>query len=258
MPRWARVLVILGSLFVGTVAYLWFFGQQTFLALLARSESRRLPAIKEVPVPLPDSSVSPVPHAKVSYFGYEFELPWDGVDETKSKTVGTIRVIAFHSGNALLFSTFPPKDFVNLIMKDANLDPRSFRQLFGEEASDSDYGFYEQMLQATPSQITPFVSRQKATAAQILLLFKGISMPRAESGIFVIQAAGFRGFQFENPQSRPRQIIDDLYSNAGGVELMFGQKTDGSAPEISQPEINRVIRSIRKIPAEPAPVPSSK
>jgi hypothetical protein len=141
---------------------------------------------------------------------------------------------------------------VNLIMKKSGLDPQRFRSIYGDEASESDYGFYKAMLETTPSQITPFVSRREAVADQMLLLFKGISVPSAKSGIFSIQTSDFRGFQFENPRARPPRIIDDLYSNDGGIELMFCQKTDGTAPTVSQPEINRIIQSIRKLPVESA------
>jgi hypothetical protein len=60
-------------------------------------------------------------------------------------------------------------------------------------------------------------------------------MPQAGSGIFSIQAADFRGLQFEDPQSRPQRITDELYSDNGAIDLIFAQKIDGSAPTISQP-----------------------
>jgi hypothetical protein len=252
MPKWARILIIWGSLSLATVAYIYLFGPQTFSAFLVRSEARKLPDIAKTPMPLPDASVSATPHIKVSYFGYELELPWDDVDETKSKTAGPIRLTVFRSGNALWFSTFPPKDFANLIMKDSHLDPQSFRSIYGDEALESDYAFNKEMLEANPSQITPFVSGQKAMTGQILLLVKGISMPKAESGIFSIQTRDFRGFQFENPQVRPPRITDELYSSDGGIDLIFFQKIDGTAPTVSQPEINRIVQSIHKVPVQPA------
>ncbi len=258
MPKWARVLIVLGSLSLAAVAYLYFFGPQTFSAFLVRDWARKLPDIEKTPIPLSDTSVSATPHTKISYFGYELELPWDDVDEAKSKTGGSIRLTAFRSGNAFWFSTFPPKNFVNLIMKESKLDPQHFRLIYGDEASESDYGFYKEMLGTTPSRITPFISQREAVAGQMLLLFKGISMPKAESGIFSIQTPDFRGFQFENPQARPFRVTDELYSSDGGIDLMFIQKIDGSTPEISQPEINRVVQSIHKVPIQSAALVRSK
>lgn len=250
MSKRKRILIALGVAIIVGGIYLWFFGFQTASALMWRYKYRKIPEVEMVPVPLPDLSISNVPHKQVSYFGYRFELPWDDVDEQKSKTAGPIRLTAFQSGNAFWFSTFPPKDFVNEVMKDSKLDPQSFRQIYGDDAYESDYGFHRLMLETTPSEITPFVSRRKAAVASMLLLFKAISIPKADSGIFSIQTPGFEGFQFENPKAHPFKITDELYSNDGGIDVMFIQKVDGSTPTISQSEINRVIRSIRPVPVE--------
>jgi len=59
----------------------------------------------------------------------------------------------------------------------------------------------------------------------------------------------FKGFQSENPQVRPARITDELFNEEGGIDVMFLQKPNSSAPTISQAEMNRVIQSIRKVPA---------
>lgn len=51
-------------------------------------------------------------------------------------------------------------------------------------------------------------------------------------------------------QARPVRITDELFSNDGGIDVIFFQTVDGIAPTISQAEINRVIRSIRRISAQ--------
>ena len=255
MSRWRSVLVAVGIAVAVGGLYLGLFGVQTMSALVVRYESRKTPDVTRLPVPLPDLSVSKVPHKKVSYFGYEFELPWDDVDEQKSKTNRTVHLSCFRSGDAFWFSTFPPRSFVNEIMEEGNFDPQRFRQMFGDKAFESDYGFHREILETTPSQITPFISRHQAAAGQLLLMFKGISMPRAHSGIFSIQGPELQGFQFENPKTQPFSVTDELYSSDGGIDLIFFQKVDGTAPTISQSEINRVIESIRKVSRHPALLP---
>jgi len=250
VSKWKRTLLGLGIAVILVGVYGWLFGFQTVDALVVRYEYRKLPDTAKTPVALADLSISIVPHKKVRYFSYEFELPWDDVDEAKDQTTGQIHVGAFRSGNAFWFSTFPPKSFVNEVMESSKLGPQSFRRLYGDAAFESDYGFNKIMLQMTPSKITPFVSRRQAVTGQMLLLIKGISIPRADSGIFSIQTPEFQGFQFESPQSRPLKIADYLYSNDGGVNVMFFQKAGGSAPSISQAEINRVIQSIHKAPTQ--------
>lgn len=253
-----HIILALGITVIVIGAYLWLFGFQTMSSLLVRYEYRKFPDVAKTPIALPDLSISSAPHKMVTYFGYEFELPWDDVDVPKDKTAGRIHVSFFHSGNAFWFSTFPPKSFVNEIMKAAKLDPQQFRQLYGDEAFNSDYGFHKEILQITPSQITPFVSRHQVAKRQLLLMFKGISMPKADSGIFSVRTSNFQGFQFENPQGRPFRITDELYSNDGGIDLIFLQKAGGSAPSISQSEINRVIQSIHKVPTHTASLNASR
>lgn len=251
MSKWKRILIWVGIVGAFGGVYLWFFGVQTVTALMVRYQFRKLPDVAKTPVPLSELSISSAPHRVVDCFGYEFELPWDDVDEEKNKTVGTIQITAFRSGNALWFSTFPPKDFVNGIMKTAKLDHQSFRQLYGEAAFESDYAFKDKMLRLTPSEITPFVSQSRAISGSMLLLIKAISMPKADSGIFSIQTRDFKGFQFENPQTRPSRITDELFSGDTGIDVVFMQKAGN--PAISQAEINRVIQSIHKAQSQ-APV----
>lgn len=245
MSTWKRILIWSGIIvFVGG-AFLWLFGAQTASSLIVRYLFRKQPNVAKTPVPLSDLSISRVAHRTTSYFGYEFELPADDVDEAKDKTFGTVHVSNFRSGNAFWFSTSRPKDFVNEVAKTGNLNPQDLKQLYGEDALESDYAFHKKMLELTPSEITPFISRRQAVSGQMLLLIKAISMPDAASGIFSIQTQNFKGFQFENPQMRPSSITVELFSNDGGVHLVFFQKPGAAA--ISQPEINRVIQSIHKI-----------
>jgi len=75
-------------------------------------------------------------------------------------------------------------------------------------------------------------------------------MPKAGSGIFLDSTRDFKGFQFENPQSRPSRITVELFSNDGGIDVIFMQKA--GAPAISQAEINRVIQSIHRTPLQTA------
>jgi hypothetical protein len=248
MSRWKRTLLALAITFIFAGVYCWLFGFQTMSALVVGYEYRKLPEAARTPTALADVAISSVPHKQVTYFGYEFELPWDDVAEPKDKTTGQIHVGAFRSGNAFCFSTFPPKRFVNKVMKTTKLDLQGLRRLYGDAAFESDYGFHKIMLQMTPSEITPFVSRRQDAAGAMLLLFKVISMPKAESGIFSIQTPNFQGFQFEGPQNRPPRITAELYSNDGGIDVLFLQRAGGSAASISQAEINRLMQSIHKVP----------
>jgi len=253
-----RLLVWLG-IAAAVAAYVWAFGPQTVLTLIARYKYRDIPAAGKIPVALPDVSVSSVAHKTVAYFGYEFELPWDDVDEQKSRTAETVHVhvTAFHSGNAFWFSTFPARDFVKNVVEKTKLTPEQFRQVFGNEAFESDLGFMRTMLQITPRDMSPFMSKRQAGPSTVLLLVKAISVPEADSGVFLIRATGFQGFQFGNPQSRPSRIREDLYADDGGIEFIFFQG-GGTSPRVSQGEINRILQTVRKTSSpSPASNPNS-
>jgi hypothetical protein len=248
MARWKRVLIGLGLAILATGAYAWFFGPQTMFAVLTRYQYRKIPVAYKTPVALADVTVSSTSHPKIAWRGYEVELPWDDVDDKKSRIIGAIHFTAFSSGDGFWFSVFGPKEFVKGVLDSTKIRPEIFRSAYGDAASQSDYVFYRKMLETTPASITPFMPRKEAANRSILLLIKAIAAPAGDSGIFDIQAPGFQGFQFENPQSQPRRVVDDLYAEDGGIELIFFQDRK-SAPKISQPEINRILQSIHKVPA---------
>jgi len=238
-----RILIGL-ALFAGT--YIWFFGVQTSVALLARYKCRGVPEAWETPVPLADVSASNAPHTRIACTAYELELPWDDVNPEKSKNVGTICLTAFHSGNSFWFSSFPRGEFVNGLLREG-FDRESFRRTYGDDALQSDYHFMRTMLQITPASIRPFGSRQDAGVGMATIMIKAISVPKAETGIFTVRTPEGQGFQYENPHGRPFKIVDDVYGDDGGFEFIFLQKAGGPTADITQPEINRVLQSVHKV-----------
>jgi hypothetical protein len=249
MPRRTRFLMSFGVVIVACGAYLWFFGVQTFFALEVRYMARKMPVVKKAPLELPDSSVSHAPGTKLSYFGCEFEVPWDDIDEAKSRIIGGNKaVIAFRSGNVVSVWSGSPREFVNTVLSSGKIAPETFRQIYGDEALKSDYVFHRIMLETTPYKITPFISQRAAISAAMLLLMKGISAPRgADSGIFAIRTAEFAGFQYGRPAT-PAVVNVELFADSGSLDFIFGQKVNGSTV-ISQADINRILQTLHKIPA---------
>jgi hypothetical protein len=78
----------------------------------------------------------------------------------------------------------------------------------------------------------------------MLLLFKPEMSRDAESGIYLIRTKNFQGFQYGNPQARPSEIVDELFSDRARLEFNFPCK--GGC--VSQAEINRVIQSAQIVP----------
>src|SRR5260370_22686905 len=205
MSRWKHLLVWLGIAVVACGTFFWFFGVQTLLALEARYIGQKSPVVKRVPIELSDLSVSQTTGKKLSYFGYEFEVPWDDVDESKSRIIGGNKaIIAFRSGNVLSVWSGSPREFVNLVLSSGKMDSDTFRQIYGDEALKSDYALHRIMLQTTPAKITPFISTRKAFSGPMLLLLKAISAPRgADSSIFASTPATLPRFPSLHPHLPP-------------------------------------------------------
>lgn len=251
MSRRKRVLMSFGIVAVACVTYLWLFGTQTFFVLEAHNVARKLPFVKRTPIELTDLSISQAPGLKLSYFGYEFEVPWTDIDREKTKIVGGNKaIIAFQSGNVLSVWSGPPHEFMNGLLEQGKIDRETFRKVYGDEALQSDYNFQRLILETTPEKITLLSTRKTAVSQGVLLMVKAICVPGdPNSGIFAVRGREFKGFHYGRPQSPPKYLSVELFPENGHLDLLFGQKTNGPTI-ISQADINRVVQTIHKLPAE--------
>ena len=251
MPRWKQVLISFGIVIGVCAIYLTFFGTQTFLVLEAHRAARKLPFVKLIPIDLTDLSVSQEPGIKLSYFGYEFEVPWTDIDQEKIKIIGGNKVIIpFRSGNVLMVWSGPPHELINGLFEQGKIDRDALRKVYGDEALHSDYNFQRLILEATPDKITLFSTSKTVASQALLLMVKAMSVPGdPNSGIFTVQGKEFKGFQYGRPQTKHLNV--ELFPEGGHLDLFFDQKTNGPTV-ISQADINRVLQTIHKVPAEMA------
>src|SRR5215467_12802123 len=161
MSTRARVLIGLFVVLLLCAAYVWFFGFQTLVLLEARYLTRKTPAVSMAPAALADSSVSPEPGKKLTYFGYQFEVPWSDVDEAKSGLIADQNkaMIVFQSGNTLSVWQGSPRAFLNAVLSNDKIDQNTLRRIVGDEALQSDFALYRTILQMTPDKMTPFESQ---------------------------------------------------------------------------------------------------
>ena len=226
MSRRARFLIVLGIAVLVSVIYLWFFGFQTVIALGVRQLARKTPLVGMAPAQLTDLSISRSPGRKLSYFGYEFEVPWNDMDEAKSSIIADNKaMIAFQSGNSLSVWHGSPRAFVNSVLSNDKIDPSTLRRMYGDEALQSDYALYRTLLETTPDKFTPFISQTNAASRAILLIVKGTILPRGtESGIFAVNAGEFSGFQFGRPANPSGGLSVRLFSNISSLNFIFSQR----------------------------------
>lgn len=223
------------------------------------------PVARVVPTDLKDLSVSQVSGTKLSYVGYEFEIPWNDLDASQTKRVPKdspnpfMVALKFRSGRFLLVSASPPRVFPEGLVREWKIPPQSLESVFGRGAARSDYSFLKNLYEFTPDKMHLWaLSPSMHYREQMLLLLKTtvLSQVSAETGIFNIQNQNYRGFQLGDPKDHPRRVAVHLYSDEGSIELTFGVSAPYKLAAITQPEINRIVQSLRKVPQNGPPAGS--
>ena len=130
MSKWKRVCLALGIAVILGTMYVGLFGVQTFFAIKSRKIGREIPIVKSVPSELQDLSVSNARGQKLSFMGIEFEVPWDDVDESKSRIVGNWALIVFHSGNSIILCVDKPKGFILVCELRSMIAPGDPREVY--------------------------------------------------------------------------------------------------------------------------------
>lgn len=255
--RWGRILLFFFVVLLLCAAYVWFFGFQTLVLAEARYLTRRAPAVRLAPSPLADLSVSSSPGRKLSYFGYEFEVPWTDVDESRSGPVPDTNkaTIVFQSGNTLSVWHGSQRAFLNQVLANDKIDQHTLRRIVGDAALQSDQALYHAILQMTPDKMTPFESQTDAANQALLLLVKGLCLPPgSDSGVFSASADEFSGFQFGRPENPSGEVSVRLFSDTSSLNFIFVHPAGGPAV-ISQPDINRLLHTVHKAAPSPATTP---
>ena len=221
--------------------------------------AKKAPAVTSVvPTDLKDKTISVAPGTRLSYFGYEFEVPWTDIDDTKTKFYPKDKPekskveLHFHSGLRLLISSLPPKVWANQLSREFSVSAQNLESLFGHETMKSDYSFVQTLYEFSPDKMDHWAGLQRGlNKGEILLMIKSVALPKAaETGIFNIQNQNYKGFQEGNPRVRQAEIVVDLYSDEGDIEMLFLQEDYRDYRGVTQPEINRIVQSLRKAPQD--------
>jgi hypothetical protein len=221
------------------------------------------PVARIVPTELKDKSVSVAPGTKLSYVGYEFEVPWSDLDETqtklypKDKPEKTRVVLAFRSGLRLMVTAIPAHEWTNTSDREIQGAVLAGALAFGQEALRSDYSFIKGVYEFAPNKMHYWsLSPRIHYGEQGVLIVKSIMLLKpADTGIFNIQNQSYKGFQQGNAQVRQDRVEFELYSDEGSVEMTFFQKDYKNPAGVTQPEINRIVQSLRKAPQNESTAP---
>jgi hypothetical protein len=221
--------------------------------------------VRVVPTDLNDLSISQAPGMKLSYLGYEFEVPWTDIDESQTKlypsdSTEKSRVdLHFRSGLRLLVTVVPFREMVDGLPKEFKVSPQALETIFGRDTMKSDHSFLKAVYEFTPEKMNHWDFRRgMMNRDEFLLILKSMVLSSAaNSGIFTIQNQNYVGFQQGNPQPLTHGIVVSLYSEKASVEMIFSQKDYRKSLGITQPEINRVVHSLHVVPQHEATIQAS-
>jgi hypothetical protein len=225
--------------------------------------AKKAPAVASiVPTDLKDQSISTASGTKLSYFGYELEVPWTDLDESKTTLYPKDKAekskvdLRFRSGLRFIIRAVRSREWVNDLPNDLSVSAKDLESILGRETMRSDYSFGRTLYEFTPDHMNHWASVRRGGAKdELLLLAKSMALPKAaETGIFNLHNQTYKGFQLGDPRVRQSKILVDLYSDDGGVEMIVLQEDYRNFAGITQSEINRIVQSLRQAPPIEVPV----
>lgn len=245
----ARVAVLL-TLFAVLINFL---GPPIGIFFLASLEGRKAPWVNVVPRPLADYSVFDAPGTRLSYFGYEFEVPWNTNYKQKAFGKGGFVQLEFESGqNLLLIVPANQSGVLTEIVQARSLNMHILQPVFGDLMRQSAYDQYSALLNTTPGGIRAFGRRTEAIRGMALLTIKGIAVAQGlETGVYSFELPGKRGFQIADPRQSRNVSLEVFGMGDHHLEIFLTAPKDGAG--LTQPEINRILTSLHATsPESPA------
>lgn len=232
------------------------YGRPLALLTMARWHTRSKPEFWIVPRPLPDVSIAPSTGRNFTLYEYQFEVPWSDVKQEKH--LKNIELVYF-SNNLVLTVHDPAQDVnsVSILTGQGTKNEARLRQIFGEETTRSNYGLRSRILNLTPGDLRPSFSRLKMVSSSVLLMLKPIYVGDRQGGLYSFQTEWMRGFQQGDPGRDNTVTIEGFDQHDRELELTVGRMR-GAGQRVSQPELNRIIYSLRPVLAsEPKWTPHS-
>lgn len=240
-----RVALLVGIV-IGLIETL---GPPLEILFTLRSVARRVPGVRVAPQPLEDYSVSAGPTTSLSYFGYDFEVPWNAAFKAKGGKASIVQ-LQFDSGQNLTFNVPSNQSgLLSEIVQDRSLNMAGLQPVFGNLTNRSAYDQYEALLSTTPQTVRAFGPRVQAVRGTALLTIKAIAIgPGLETGVFSFKFADKHGFEIGDPQKSKRVDLEVFDVDKHHVEMVFFATKDSA--RLSQPEINRVLTSLHPVAAD--------
>jgi len=213
-----------------------------FAVVHARWLVRNMPAMWIVPTPLPIVPIERSEGLKLSYYGYEFEVPWTQLN--REQKLRSMTVLNFGNGAVVVFHE-PAEEMSELkVMKQGERKQGlTVEDIFGDKATSSNYAFRSKILYLTPKDLRLSFSRQEMAANSGLILLKLPHAGLAKGGEYSFQTEWLRGFQDGDPAIDTMTIINCFDAQDREIEIWVGSTEGKKKP--SQADVNRIIYSLR-------------
>ncbi|HUJ31292.1 MAG TPA: hypothetical protein VLY23_08435 [Candidatus Acidoferrum sp.] len=235
--------VSIGVVAVLALVLVWFFLIPVLNWRKAQQMGKSNPRLLLVPQPLRDQTVSRVPGTKLAEFGYEFEVPWPEPETAIRKE--WLADYLFPGGRGLVFENPAEQHGLIAAMKEATAGTQAKAvSLLGAR---SEYDLLNAELNITPDQVSPlFWTKGGKYGGTLLNLKAALCSPPAYPwfGVFSFQSNGLRGFQFGDP-SRDHLVSLDFFDADDREFRFFLSMRKDSSMRFAQPELNRIIQTIR-------------
>ena len=247
VSAWRRVIgaVVRVGLLIGCLIVLInLLGPRIGIFITTIMEARKVPAVKTSTHALADYSVSNSPGTALSYFGYQFEVPWNASFKQKASEKGGLVQLQFDSGQNVTFIVPANQGgLLTEIVQDDSLKMGDLQLVFGDLMNRSPYDQYGALLNTTPRSIRAFGPRREAVRGVTLLTIKAIAFgPGLETGTFSFELPGKRGFQIGDPLKSKRVDLEVFDSTGHHIEILCG--TTNISVRFSQSDINRILTSL--------------
>jgi hypothetical protein len=221
-------------------------GPPISIFVTTRWMARKVPAVRVAPQPLTDYSVLSGPTTTISYFGYEFEVPWNTAFKVKGGKASIVQ-LQFDSGQSLTFIVPANQDgLLSEIVQDRSLNMSNLRPVLGDLTNSSAYDQYGALLDTTPQSVRAFGPRAEAARAATLLTIKAIAVgPGLATGVFSFKFSDKRGFEIGDPQKSKRVDLEVFGMGGHHVEMLLFATKDSA--KLSQSQINRILSSLHPV-----------
>jgi len=264
----ATSAIVLVIIIVVVAIYSSTYGMQTLQWISARNWATQNPWLNDVPQPISVTTAPVVPAPapviqaggkkqmviaalktnELAAYNYEFASPWNSTSKEAASPGGA--EFRFESGQVIVFGDPDAQlDTLQLVRTSTSADYVPFQNLVNELNITTNYGLYNAVYSASPSQVKPLTNYNAALRGRTLLLTKLSFGFDLEKKIYSFDFGDKKGFQFGDPAQGLPVALRVFNARDKQFRFLF-TAVPNSSGQITQENINGIIQSLQPEPFE--------